>query len=115
MYVVIDDYFPVGRGGKSCFVKGGADGNELWPTVLEKAYAKMYGTYSMIEGGLTHLALADLMNGYPEMVETKEIRMNAMSQFWSKIQKASAAKALMGAGTPPHELGDKATNGMGIV
>lgn len=49
--MIIDDYFPAMANGRWVFVRGGKDGKELWPMVLEKAYAKMYGTYSFIEGG----------------------------------------------------------------
>jgi len=54
-YVIVDDYFPVmpGEGGKLqwAFVSGGDKGDELWPLVLEKAYAKLYGSYANIEAG----------------------------------------------------------------
>ena len=33
--------------------------------LVEKAYAKMYGSYPNIEGGLVDEALADLTNGAP--------------------------------------------------
>jgi len=33
--------------------------------IIEKAYAKMYGSYPNIEGGLVDEALADLTNGAP--------------------------------------------------
>jgi Calpain family cysteine protease len=44
----------------------GPDGTkECWPMLIEKAYAKMYGSYPTIEGGLVDEALADLTNGAP--------------------------------------------------
>ena len=43
--------------------KGGD--KEIWPLLIEKAYAKMYGNYKNIEGGLVDAALADLTNGAP--------------------------------------------------
>ena len=49
--IIVDDYFPVLGSGEWAFVKGGHDGKELWPMVLEKAYAKMYGSYNFIEAG----------------------------------------------------------------
>lgn len=35
-------------------------GNELWVILLEKAWAKIYGSYDNIEGGLTRECLHDL-------------------------------------------------------
>lgn len=39
--------------------------------VLEKAYAKMYGSYSFIEGGKVQYALADMTDGFPEQIDLK--------------------------------------------
>jgi hypothetical protein len=36
--------------------------------LIEKAYAKKYGNYSNIQGGLNHEALADLTNGVPQVI-----------------------------------------------
>jgi Calpain family cysteine protease len=33
--------------------------------LIEKAYAKLYGSYPNIEGGMIEEALADLTNGMP--------------------------------------------------
>ena len=40
--------------------------------ILEKAYAKKYGSFSAVEGGLTHLALAELTNGIPEALSLED-------------------------------------------
>lgn len=53
-FVIIDDFFPAMKvDGKFewAYVKGGNTGEELWPMVLEKAYAKLYGSFSFIEAG----------------------------------------------------------------
>ena len=53
--VTVDDYFP-------CYVNGGpiftfGEGNELWVMLLEKAYAKLFGTYYNLVGGNVHTAI----------------------------------------------------------
>ena len=44
------------------------DNKELWPILLEKAYAKKYGSFENIEGGYTSFALSELTNGIPEFM-----------------------------------------------
>lgn len=60
--VVVDDYIPCERdSGKPIFshlIK-----NEVWPLILEKAYAKFIGSYKAIEGGNPITALKTL-TGY---------------------------------------------------
>lgn len=63
-FVIVDDFFPAQKvNGKLewVFVKGGALGDELWPMVLEKAYAKLHGNYANIEAGKVQYALADMV------------------------------------------------------
>ena len=45
---------------------------EIWPCILEKAYAKKYGSYTIIAGGMVDLALADLTNGIPEVMNRND-------------------------------------------
>ena len=70
-WVVIDDFFPVREDGTWAFVSGGDAGEDLWPLVLEKAYAKLYDGYSHIEAGKVQYALADMVKGFPEQVDLK--------------------------------------------
>ncbi|EGR28521.1 hypothetical protein IMG5_173770 [Ichthyophthirius multifiliis] len=55
--IIIDDRIPCIK-GIPCFSK--ATGAELWVVLLEKAYAKAYGSYFKIEGGNPAIALRDL-------------------------------------------------------
>ena len=51
--VVIDDYFPFFEDPeKDCwaFARGTSE-TEIWVLLIEKAYAKVYGSYERIEGG----------------------------------------------------------------
>ncbi|CDW72805.1 calpain family cysteine protease containing protein [Stylonychia lemnae] len=56
--VTIDDYFP-------CFINGGpifstTSENELWVLILEKAYAKVHGSYLALRGGYAIEGIQDL-------------------------------------------------------
>lgn len=55
--IVIDDRFPCLESGPA-FSR--ANGEELWVIIMEKAYAKLYGSYQRIEGGNPSMALRDL-------------------------------------------------------
>lgn len=57
--VIIDDYFPcLDENSGPAFSR--ANGNELWVLILEKAYAKVFGSYHVIEGGNPAAALRDV-------------------------------------------------------
>jgi len=47
--VIIDDQFVCDSNDNLCF--GRMDRNELWVTIIEKAWAKVYGSFVNIEGG----------------------------------------------------------------
>ena len=48
--VVVDDKIPC-RNGKPVFCRNNDGEYEIWPMILEKAWAKVHGSYEMIEGG----------------------------------------------------------------
>jgi len=112
--VIIDDYFPVLGNGEFAFAKGGPDGKELWPMVLEKAYAKLNGSYNYIEAGKVQYALSDMTGGVSEQIELRTVSNNQKA-FWERLKSLVEQKALMGAGSPEHAMGDRAINEFGIV
>lgn len=50
-FVIVDDQLPIKEDGYPALTRGGKEGKEMWPCILEKAYAKFYGNYSFIEAG----------------------------------------------------------------
>jgi hypothetical protein len=63
--VVVDDWIPCEARGKPAFATS-RKGNELWVSILEKAYAKLHGSYEALEGGQVQDALVDLTGGAGE-------------------------------------------------
>lgn len=67
--IVVDDNFPYDpRPEKDCWLfSRDTTENEIWVQILEKAYAKVYGSYEVVEGGKPYQALANL-TGFPSDV-----------------------------------------------
>lgn len=82
--------------------------------ILEKAYAKMYGTFNYIEAGKVQYALSDMTDGFPEQIDLK-IEGQNIDSLWEKIKVLDRHGSLMGAGSPEHSMGDKAISETGIV
>ncbi|XP_062614294.1 calpain-9-like [Saccostrea cucullata] len=68
--VVIDDRLPT-INGELIYLRS-SDKQEFWPALFEKAYAKCYGSYENISGGLTNWALQDLTGGITETHQVYE-------------------------------------------
>ena len=89
---------------------------ELWPSILEKAYAKHAGSYSAIAGGLVHSALVDLTGGFGDWVNMKD---PAVAQdiesgaLWSNLLSWSSSGFLLGCGS--NAGSDNKTSPLGIV
>lgn len=110
-HVIVDDYFPVDSTGQWAFVRSESE-KELWPMILEKAYAKLFGTYENIEAGKVCYALADLTGGVPEQVKLEE-ESRDFDGFCRKIFAYHGAGYLMGAGSTASIFGDSvAVNGI---
>jgi len=69
--VVVDDYFPYNDDKNVWAFSRPSQGNEIWVLILEKAWAKVYGSYSRIEIGDCGEALTPL-TGCPSQSLTLE-------------------------------------------
>lgn len=88
-YVILDDYLPT-LYDKPVFVHSKQDG-ELWPCLLEKAWAKLHGTYARVESGQPSDAATHIL-GVPSKSydHTRE-----KDKIWQKIHEAFQRKFLI--------------------
>ncbi|XP_031284367.1 calpain-type cysteine protease DEK1 [Pistacia vera] len=100
--VVVDDWIPCESLGKPAFATS-KKGNELWVSILEKAYAKLHGSYEALEGGLVQDALVDLTGGAGEEIDMRSAQAQidlASGRLWSQLLRFKQEGFLLGAGSP---------------
>ncbi|XP_062410834.1 calpain-1 catalytic subunit-like [Sardina pilchardus] len=92
--VVIDDALPT-IDGRLIFVQS-KNPNEFWAALMEKAYAKVCGTYADMNFGNVSEALTDFTGGIHMTYKLAE----APPDLWDIMYRAAQSKSLMGCGTP---------------
>ena len=81
--------------------------------IIEKAYAKKYGSYQKIARGFVSMALAELTNGIPEEMETA--KNQNLEKWWGQLLSYYKEGIFMGAGSPSNPGGDSVKSDGGIA
>ena len=106
--VTVNDYLPT-LDGKLFFASSDSP-NEFWSALLEKAYAKLYGNYKALSGGLIAESLEDLTGGVTESFSST-YDIGPPTPSFEALLKAYQEGALLAFGvrgskryTPPEDL-----------
>jgi len=134
--VAIDDYFPVKRLGYGVgfggyFGAGDGDDdasnyrhvfahsqnrNEVWVQVVEKAYAKLHGSYGSLDGGVVTDGLVDMTGGTADTINLAKAEEDGSlydGRTWKALLALHDQGHLIGAGS--HSGSDSETSDAGIV
>ncbi|CAI5643293.1 unnamed protein product [Oreochromis niloticus] len=95
--VVIDDYLPTIN--KRLLSVSSKDGNEFWAPLLEKAYAKVCGSYVDMHGGSSSEACKDFTGGVNQIYHLTDDNAPSHDELWLTLSRATECKSLICCGT----------------
>ncbi|XP_054977339.1 calpain-13 [Sorex araneus] len=107
--VVVDDRLPI-LDRRYLFVNTRRDNQEFWPCLLEKAYAKLRGSYLNLHYGYLPDALVDLTGGVVTSIDVN----TSPADVLLTVQAAARAGSLITCATPSgvSELATRLQNGL---
>ena len=95
-YVIIDSRLPFFRSdeGKISYVFAHCtDPEELWVSLIEKAYAKLHGCYEALDRGLIDDGLVDLTG---LAAEKTKLQGQSSEELWHKLTEYKESRSLIG-------------------
>jgi len=116
--VVVDDFLPT-RYGKLLFMRSD-DHNEFWSALLEKAYAKLHGSYESLRGGSTNEALVDFSGGCSEHfdksdLESSKHQTKTAGDIFDIMMKAFDRSSMMSCSIEPDPRITEAKTELGLI
>ncbi|PIK48449.1 putative calpain-9 isoform X1 [Apostichopus japonicus] len=108
--IVVDDRLPTYQ-GRLVFVHS-TDKNEFWSALLEKAYAKLHGSYESLKGGNTIEAMEDFTGG---ISESFNLRDKTPKNLFRVLLKAYERDAQIGSSIDQAGRGMEAVTNSGLV
>ena len=120
--ILVDDCFPVlSDDYKETKCAGVAfayttNMEEMWVSLLEKAFAKYYGNYAALQNGFPHFALEDMTGAKAEALSImQESTGSRKALFWTKMLTFKHNRYLMGAGSVSSDSADKEILDSGLI
>ncbi|XP_055625913.1 calpain-B-like isoform X2 [Toxorhynchites rutilus septentrionalis] len=107
--VVIDDRLPTHQ-GRLVYMRS-SEKNEFWSALLEKAYAKLFGSYEALRGGSASEAMIDFTGGISETYDMKE----APKDLFQIIEKGFNNHAMFACSLEPDPQRPEAETAQGLI
>lgn len=113
--VCIDDRLPFWSDNRLVFCSNKQQPNEFWAALLEKAYAKLHGSYENLDGGFTSDALIDMSGGIAETLTLKSLDYKQRDELWKILKQAYDKGSIIGCSLEPDSRVREARLSNGLV
>lgn len=107
--VLVDDRLPVKKGTNQLVFMHSDESNEIWSALMEKAYAKLNGSYANLSGGTQGEAMEDMTGGLYESMDMSKMTPKDVEKDLVKFAKRCC---LMGCSITSTQIEGKLDNGL---